>query len=267
MSGAVLRALAPWLPRLRLPRNGDRIAALTGLSAQGWRDLARVYTELPASPGPRAASRRERLARLASRALKTGRWNLRLDLEGEAPGGAPCVYVTAHVGSLQSLRYALRARGVPAATVLGPYNLDRTRALEQDRVFDRRFLLDFPHALPASAAHRLRSALKRGSLIAAADLPEEGEGRGLGAVPARLLGGPAWIDPRPFRLARVAGVPCRAAFATLARGRWTLTVSRALAARESEACAEFARILARVASESPFDLDGVVYAHLAARGR
>lgn len=261
MSDAVLRALAPWLPRLKRQGREDRVFALTGLSAQGWRELASVYTDLPASPGPRAAARRARLARVASRALSTGRWNLRLDLEGEALSSAPCVYATAHIGSLQSLRYALRARGVPAATVLGPHNLDRTRAIEQDRVFDRRYALAFPHAFPASAAHRLRSALRRGSLIAAADLPEDGSG----GMPAHLLGGPAWIDPRPFRLARVAGVPCRAAFATFAGGRWTLTVSRSLPVGEREGSAAFAEILARVAAEAPLDLDGVVYTHLAAR--
>jgi len=169
--------------------------------------------------------------------------------------------VTAHIGSMQALRYALRARGVPAATVLGPHNLDRTQAIPQDRVFDRRYALDFPHALPSSATHRLRSALKRGSLLAAGDLPERG------GVPAKVLGGPALLDPRPFRLARVARAVCRPAFATFPEGRWTLTLGPVLEGDEI-ACAEaFGRVFARVAAASPLDLDGVVYAYRAGHPR
>jgi hypothetical protein len=156
---------------------------------------------------------------------------------------------------MQALRYALRARGVPAATVLGPYNLDRSRAIPQDRVFDRRYALAFPHALPSSSPHRLRTALKRGSLIAAADLPERG------GIPARVLGGPALVDPRPFRLAKVARASCRPAFATLARGgAWTLTLGPALAGDPREYAEAFARVFARVAAAAPLDLDAVVYA-------
>jgi lauroyl/myristoyl acyltransferase len=197
--------------------------------------------------------------RHASGALATGRWDLRLD--GDPPGAEPCVYVTAHIGSMQALRYALRARGVPAATVLGPYNLDRSQAIPQDRVFDRRYTLDFPHALPSSAAHRLRSALKRGSLIAAADMPEKG------GIPARVLGGPALLDPRPFRLARLSGTDCRPAFVTMPEGRWTLTLGPVLSGDE-RACAEaFGRVFARVASAAPLDIDGVVYTHRAGHSR
>ena len=167
------------------------------------------------------------------------------------------MYVTAHIGAMQALRYALRARGVPAATVLGPYNRDRTLAIPQDRVFDRRYALDFPHALPSSEAHRLRGALKRGSLIAAGDMPERD------GIPARILGGPALLDTRPFRLARVAGVRCRPAFVTIPEGRWTLTLGPGLAG-DDEACAEaFGRAFARVAAASPLDIDAVVYAHRA----
>jgi lauroyl/myristoyl acyltransferase len=167
------------------------------------------------------------------------------------------VYVTAHIGSMQALRYALRARGVPAATVLGPYNLDRSQAIPQDRVFDRRHALDFPHALPSSAPHRLREALKRGSLVAAGDMPERD------GVPARVLGGPALLDPRPFRLARVARVACRPAFVTLPDGRWTLTLGPVLAGDDLARAQAFGRDFARVAEAAPLDLDGVVYSHRA----
>jgi lauroyl/myristoyl acyltransferase len=221
------------------------------LSAEGWRELAKSYPDMPANPGPAAARRRRKLERLASRALSTGRWNL--ELVGEPPGPSPCVYVTAHIGAMQALRYALRSRGIPAATVLGPHNLDRTQAIPQDRVFDRRHALDFPHALPSSAAHRLRAALKRGSLLAAADLPERD------GVPGAVLGGPALLDPRPFRLARLAGVACRPAFATLPRGVWTLTLGPPLSGDPEECAAAFGRFFARVAADAPLDLDGVVY--------
>ncbi len=226
---------------------------MTGLDEAGWRALAGAYPELPENPGPAAARQRAKLVRLASRALATGKWDLRL--EGDPPDARPCVYVTAHLGSMQALRYALRARGVPAATVLGPHNLDRSQAIPQDEVFDRRYGLDFPHALPSSATHRLRSALKRGSLVAAGDLPERG------GVPARVLGGPALLDPRPFRLARVAGAACRPAFATFPGGRWTLTLGPTLAGDE-RACAEaYGRVFARVAAAAPLDIDGLVYAY------
>lgn len=259
MGGVIARTLAPWLSLASRSGRGDRVAELTGLSAERWRELARTYTQLPADPGPAAAKARAKLARRASRALSSGTWSLRL--QGEPPSPAPCVYVTAHLGSMQAVRYALRARGVPAATVLGPHNLDRTRAIPQDRVFDRLHALDFPHAYPSSAVHRLRSALRRGSLIAAADLPPEGGRR------APLLGGYAFVDPRPFRLARAARVPCRPAFATMPGGRWTLTLGPPLPPDERSASEAYAAVLAQVASRAPLDIDGVVYAHIAQRGR
>jgi hypothetical protein len=233
-----------------------RVVALTGISAEEWRALSRVYPALPARPGARAAARRLLLARLASRRLATGRWPARI--VGDAPSREPTVYASAHVGSLQALRYTLRALGVPAANVLGPYNLERPEAERQDRAFDAGHPMDFPHFFPASAVHRVRGALKKGSLILAADLPLPGAGV---AVP--FLGGRAFVDPRPFRLARAARVPCRPAFLTLPRGRWTLTLGTELPAGEEAAIAAFARCLAETAARSPLDLDGVVYLGLA----
>jgi hypothetical protein len=259
MNGIVARTLSSWLPRLPRAGGAAGVIALTGISEEAWRELARVYTGLPAGAGRAAARQRARLARLASRALSSGRWDL--CLRGRPPDAEPCLYVSAHVGSLQVLRYALRARGVPAATVLGRHSLDRRRAETQDRVFDRHHPLNFPHALPSSAVHRLRSALKRGSLVAAADLPERG------GLDARLLGGPLLVDPRPFRFARAAGVRCRAAFVTLPGGHWTLTLSGELPRGERAACEEFARFCAEVAAHSPADLDGVVYGSIALRGQ
>ena len=168
------------------------------------------------------------------------------------------MYVSAHLGSLQVLRYALRERGVKAATALGPHNLERPTAEAQDRVFDARHPLDFPHVFPAAAVHRLRGALGRGSLVLAADLPRRGEG-----VEVPFLGGRVLVDPRPFRLARAAGVPCRPAFLTLPRGRFTLTLGAELPGNEAAALAAYAKCLAGVAERSPLDLDGVVYLRLA----
>jgi len=231
-----------------------RIASLTGISGADWKALRRVFPRLPPAPGPRAAARRVLLARLAARRLRTGRWDARLEGRAPDPGDGPTVFVTAHLGSLQGLRYTLRGRGIPAATVLGPHNLARREAERQDRLFDARHPLDFPHFLPASAVHRLRSALRRGSLILAADLPEPGDG-----VSVALLGGRVLVDPRPFRLARAARVPCRPAFLTLPNGRWTLTLGAVLPPDEAAAIETFARCLAETAARSPLDLDGPVY--------
>jgi hypothetical protein len=238
-----------------------RIASLTGISAADWKALRRAFPRLPAAAGPRAAARRILLARLAAHRLRTGRWDARLEGDAPDPGGGPTVFVTAHLGSLQGLRYTLRARGIPAATVLGPHNLARREAERQDGLFDARHPMDFPHVFPSSAVHRLRSALRRGSLVLAADLPEPGEG-----VPVPFLGGRALVDPRPFRLARTARVPCRPAFLTLPRGRWTLTLGGVLPKEEAAAIETFARSLAEVAARSPLDLDGPVYLGRAREG-
>jgi hypothetical protein len=84
-----------------------------------------------------------------------------------------------------------------------------------------------------------------------------------GGIPARILGGPALLDPRPFRLARVSRVPCRPAFVTLPGGRWTLTLGPALSGDDLACAEEFGRVFARVAEAAPLDLDGVVYTHRA----
>ncbi len=194
------------------------------------------------------------LARLASRSLATGRWAVRR--EGDPPSVEPTVYVSAHIGSLQSLRYSLRALGVPAGTLLGPFNLDRPEAERQDRLFDRRHPIEFPHFFPAANVHRLRTALRSGSLIAAADLPARG------GQDIALLGGRIRLDPRPFRLARTAGAECRPAFLTLPDGRWTLTLGPRLPEDPVAALEAFELVFRRVASASPVDLDGVVYLNL-----
>lgn len=236
-----------------------RVLRLTGISVEDWRELAARFPELPPDPGRLASRRRALLARLAARSLASGRWPVALD--GDPPRGEPTVYVCAHIGSLQALRYCLRARSVPAANVLGPFNLDRGEAERQDRIFDRSHPIAFPHVFPAEKVHRLRTALRSGSLIAAADLPVRG------GVDSPLLGGSVGLDPRPFRLARAAGAACRPAFLTLPEGRWTLTLGEPLPEDEDEAVREFAGVYRRVASAAPADLDGVVYLNLAPAAR
>lgn len=259
MIATVLRALPSWIGS-RVARLGPQaITALTGISREDWRKVARAFPELPADPGLLAVRARRRLQRLCARALASGRWTVRL--EGQSLVPEPAIYVTAHIGALQALRYVLRARGVPAASVIGPFNLERTGPAKMDREFDRHHALDFPHTLASASAHRLRSALKRGSLILAADLPEAR------SVEAPLLGGRIRIDPRPFRLARAAGVSCRAAFLTLPENGWTLVVGDPLPAEESVAIPRFARIYAEVARRAPLDLDGLVYRNLTREGR
>jgi hypothetical protein len=244
--------------RLRGGRSADRIRALTGASRDEWREIAAAFPGLPRDPGPAAARARLRLGRRWSRALATGRWRVRVD--GAPPEKTPTVYVTAHVGSLQALRYVLRSRGVAAATVHGPFNLDRSRAVRDDRIFDARYGLDYPHALAADRPHRLRTALETGSLILAADLPADP------AAIASVLGGRVALDARPLRLARATRVPCRAAFLTLPREDWTLTLSPPLAGAEAAALRDLSRALERVTMRAPLDLDPTVYLALARRG-
>ncbi|HEY4231183.1 MAG TPA: hypothetical protein VGO79_13520 [Thermoanaerobaculia bacterium] len=257
---ALTARLAAWKPVLR----ESEIAAWTGLSSERWRQLAARFPDLPRTPGPRAARARRRMGELAGRALSGGEWDPLW--EGSEPPRASAVYVTAHLGSLLALRYVLRARGVAVASVIAPYNFERADPAAKDAVFDRRFPIVFPHVVSSAHTHRLRGLLKRGSLILAADLPSKpakpSAASEAAAFPARLLGGTVDLDPRPFRLARLAGVPCLPVFLTLPRRRWTLTLGRPLPANERDelhARDAFARAFESAAERAPWDLDGPVY--------
>lgn len=248
---AAPRALAG---RLQVWTPGGRerdVLAWTGLSAPRWRQLVSRFPELPSDPGPPAARARRRMAELATGALEGKAWSP--DWDGPALPGGPAVYVTAHIGSLLLLRYVLRAHGAAVASVLAPYNFDRADPAAKDARFDRRFPMSFPHVVSSERTHRLRSLLKRGGLILAADLPARQ------SFPATLLGGAVELDPRPFRLARMAGVPCVPAFLTMRGRRWSLSLEEPLPADEREAHARFASAFAGVAARAPVDLDGVVY--------
>lgn len=227
-------------------RRGD-VGRDTGLSSEQWRELGRAFPGLGPDPGPAAARQRRRFRFLVGRALATDRHGpcFRPGL----PPAEPAVYVTAHVGDLRSLRYLLR-RHIPVATVVRTPEEEREAIALEDRAFDERMFRDFPHAFFSGRPHRLRSALRRGSLVFAADLPPDG------SPPFACLGGWISLDPRPFRLARLARVACRPLFLTAPRGRLTITIGDAAPAEQAAALRDFARMLERVAGESPFEIDG-----------
>jgi hypothetical protein len=227
------------------------IEAVTGLPRDGWRRLARAFPRLGEDPGPEAARARRRAHFLVGRALASARhgplWR------GAPLDPRPAVYATAHVGDLRALRYLLRQR-IPAANVVSTEDYDRGPIPLEDAAFDARFPGDFPHAFFSGRAHRLRAALRRGSLVIAADLAKPDARR------FPCLGGELALDARPFRLARLAGVPCRALFLTAPEGRLTITAGDALPADDAEAVASFAELFARVADESPYEIDARTWA-------
>lgn len=223
---------------------GDKSTRITGCTPEQWQVLALAFPALGHDPAPRAVLARRRREFLIGRALV----NLRHDAFWTgSPGGRPTLFVTAHIGDARALRYLLR-RHVPVASVRAPWK-SRTRGAREDSAFDRRWPCEFPHVFPASAPHTLRTALSYGSLIVTADIPNRQ------AVEAPLLGGRVQLDPRPFRLARLASVPCRPAFLTAPDGRLTVTLDDALPPSQERALEEFGRTFARVAAAAPFEID------------
>jgi hypothetical protein len=220
------------------------------LSRAAWADLGRAFPRLGADPGPEAARARRRFGFLIGRALDSERHGP--VYPGGRPSRAPHVYATAHVGDLRSLRYLMR-RHVALANVIRASDGDRAHILEEDRIFDVKSPHPFPHAFHYRQPHRLRAALREGSLLAAADMPEE-EGTDF-----PCLGGSIRLDARPFRLARIAGVPCRAIFLTAPRGRLTISIGPPLPREEGAALAKFARALERAVDRSPYDIDAATW--------
>lgn len=226
------------------------IRTTTGISAAQWRDLGRAYPRLGPDPGPAAASARRRYGFLVGQALENRRH--RPQFRDAPPEPQPCLYATAHVGDLRSLRYLLR-REISIATVVAATEEECADLARAARNFDLGVPRDFPHVLSSRQHHRLRSALRRGSLIVSADLPER-EG-----VPFPCLGGQLRLDPRPFRLARVCEVPCRPVFLTAPGGRLTISIGSILPRQEDAALAEFASALDRICDESPFEIDALTW--------
>lgn len=222
------------------------ILAATAISPAQWRDLGRAYPRLGADPGAAAARARRRYGFLVGQALAGD--PRRPAFRDAPPGPSPCLYVTAHVGDLRSLRYLMR-REIPIATVVVATDAERADLANADRLFDLGMPRDFPHVLSSRQPHRLRSALRRGSLLVSADLPE----RDGASFPC--LGGQLLLDPRPFRLARLCHVPCRPVFLTAPDNRLTITIGPELPRPEDAALAAFARALEAVCDESPFAID------------
>jgi len=222
----------------------------TGISRAAWTALGRAFPRLGADPGPEAARARRRFKFLVGRALDSERHGPAFP-KGR-PDPAPHVYATAHVGDLRSLRYLMR-RHVPLANIVRAADAERAHIVAEDGLVDARSPHEFPHAFHFRQPHRLRSALRCGSLLAAADMPED-EG-----TEFPCLGGRLRLDPRPFRLARIARVPCRAIFLTAPRGRLTIWIGPALPPDEDAALAAFARALERAVDRCPHDIDAATW--------
>ena len=234
---------------------------LTHLTESEWDEIARRFPGLGADAGRKAARARRIFRFLVGRAMATERhhpvW------EGGAPTREPTLYLTAHLGDLRPLRYILRREGIAAAHVLGPENLSREAIAAEDREFDRKHPVAFPHFFSTDHPHRLRAALERGSLIAVIDrvfkrheTGPEPEGR---FWAASFLGGFLQIDARPLRLSTLAGVAARPIFLTAPGGRLTVSLGEPLPADPGEAMRRFADLLRRTAAASPHDFDGFTH--------
>lgn len=131
---------------------------------------------------------------------------------------------------------------------------------------DRLRIHAFPHLVFAGNAHRLRSALGRGSLIAAIDrIHAPSPDRPRPEVAAPFLGGRLILDLSALRLARLAGVPARPLFVTVPGGRLTVTVGDPLPPDANEAGRRMAGLAEAVARASPADFDGFTHRFLAPR--
>jgi hypothetical protein len=161
------------------------------------------------------------------------------------------------------LRYFLRLAGIPAATIVDATHLANAASRAQNAWIDRRRPCAFPHTVFAGEPHRLRSALRRGSLIAAVDrihAPEPGRGGQDRIVP--FLGGRLTLDLSALRLARIAEVPVRPIFLTLPEERLTVTVGEPLPAEADPAAERFGALADAVARASPADFDAYTHRFL-----
>ena len=228
------------------------------LAESQWNEIAVRYPRLGPRPAGRVALARRRIWFLSGRALATPRHGPRW--EGGRPSPGPAVYLTSHLGDLRALRYALRLEGAPAAIVISPSTIGRTGSAFSDAKCDRRRFFEFPHLLSSGSPHRLRAALRHGSLIITIDGPE------FEFFETPFLGGILRLDPRPLRLAKLAGVPVRAAFLTAPGGRLTVTLGREIdpSGGAAEILREIGGLLDVVASRSPCDFDGLSHLGLSA---
>lgn len=238
----------------------------TGLSEEEWNRMAAVFPVLGRSPGADAVRARRTLALAAF--LELARRSPRPRWIGPPLRREPTLYLTIHLGSLRILRYLLRAAAAPAATVVDATHFGNQQFSRRNAWIDRRFPVDFPHTVYSGAPHRLRSALARGSLVAAVDRihePSSGSGERLASVP--FLGGLLPLDLGILRLAGLARVPARAIFLTAPRGRLTLTAGEPLDAVDHRNAARSIGALADAAArDCPGDFDGFTHRFLAGLG-
>jgi len=235
-----------------------RIEPLTGLTEAEWRRLAAVFPRLGDDPGRDASRARRTFTFVAWNEISRRR--PRPAWDPAPPPSAPQLLLTAHIGNLRLLRYFLRSAGVPTATIVDDTHMGSDAHESANRRLDGRFPVAFPHRFSSREPHRLRAALRRGSLLAAIDRihrPPPGARDRSARVP--FLGGTIEIELAPMRLARIAGVAARPIFITAPGARLKITVGEALPADEGEAARAFGVALDRVARASPADFDG--YTH------
>ena len=261
-----------FLPRRVVPLVGLRrwrpadaaVREATGLSESQWREMGGRFPALGKTPGADAL-RARRMITLAA-AIELARRRPRPNRTGPALDPAPTLYLTIHLGNLRLLRYLLRAGGLAAATVVDQTHLGNPQGARVNAWVDRRFPVDFPHTFFSGAPHRLRSALRRGSLIAAVDrIHARPSARPDALVSIPFLGGSLPLDLGVLRLARLAGAPARPLFLTAPRGRLTITAGEPVDARDpAEAARQFALVADAAARESPADFDAYTHRFLLA---
>ena len=255
------RAAIRWIARARPEPTSGQIGEWTGLGEGAWSEMARLFPALGPRPGPDAARHRRSFGLLGENALNRGSRRVRWVPERPAPD--PTLYLTLHLGDLRLLRYLLRLAGIPAATIVDETQLGNPLVLAENRRIDRRRAHALPHSLFSGEPHRLRSALKAGSLVAAVDrihAPAPGRGAADRIVP--FLGGRLAIDLSVLRLAGIAAVPARPIFLTIPGERLTVTVGEPLPEDPGEAGARFGRLADAVARDSPADFDGYTHRFL-----
>lgn len=260
-ASALPAPLLRWITQAWPDPSPAQIEALTGLSEEGWRAIARVLPGLGAKPGLDAARARRTFTVLAAHAIGQSRSGVRWD--PSPPPATPALYLTIHLGSLRTLRYLLRREGIAIGVVVDETHFGDPSTEDRNARFDRSFPHDFPHTFDSRRPHRLRGALRRGSLVLAIDRIHRSAPappRSTARIP--FLGGTLEIELGPLRLARVAGVPARPIFITAPRGRLTITVGDPLPADPDSAAARFADVLGRAAGRSPADFDGYTHRFL-----
>ena len=247
-----------WRARTWPPPTPEQIEERTGLDEAAWRGMAELFPRLGTAPGAGAARRRRELALFAAHALTPD--SRRVDWRPARPGPEPTLFMTIHLGDLRVLRYLLRLTGIPAATIVDETHLGDTAGRADDAMVDRLRPHSFPHLIFAGHSHRLRSALRRGSLIAAIDrIHAPAPGRPRPELAIDFLGGRLILDLSALRLGRLARVPARPIFISAPRRRLTVSVGDPLPDDPGEAGRRFGELAGAVARDSPADFD--VFTH------